>query len=138
MPRRTAEERAASFYRARRVVPAPPRGMNARARRAWRDIIASKSPDYFDAGSLELLRLYCEASAGAFQVAADLAGLAPGSVQYTRACANWKMLANGALASAKALRLTVQNAVHTQSAKITERSGASNVDNRLLGGRDAA
>jgi hypothetical protein len=43
-----------------------------------------------------------------------------------------------ALAHAKALRLTVQNAVHTQSAKITERGVVSNIDERLLGGREAA
>jgi hypothetical protein len=138
MPRHSAEERAARFYHARKQSAAPPKGMTAPARRLWREIIESRAPDYFDAGSLQLLRLYCEAVAGANRLAAGLAGLEVGSAEAARAITGWKMMNASAIASAKALRLTVQNAVHTQSARITERGVVSNVDQRLLGGREAA
>jgi hypothetical protein len=112
--------------------------MSPAARRLWRDIIGSRAPDYFDAGSLHLLRLHCEAVVGATELAAGLAGFTAGSNEAVRAVANWKMMMASAMASAKALRLTVQNSVHTQSAKISERGVVSNIDERLLGGREAA
>jgi hypothetical protein len=112
--------------------------MSAAARRLWRDIVGSKAPDYFDAGSLPLLRAYCVAATGADKLAAGLAEFPAGSADAMRAMASWKMMTAAALAHAKALRLTVQNAVHTQSAKITERGVVSNIDERLLGGREAA
>jgi hypothetical protein len=138
MPRRTAEERATAFYRVRAQPVAPLEGMSPAARVIWAEIISSKAPDYFDAGALQILRVHCEAIAGAARVLRDLDQFALGSGEHMRACSVWKIFANQANTTARQLRLTIQNAVHTQSAKITERSAASNVDQRLLGGREAA
>jgi hypothetical protein len=112
--------------------------MTAPARRLWREIVGSKAPDYFDRGSLPLLRIYCDAVCGANRLAEGLGGLEPGSAEAARAVTAWKMMTAAAIASAKSLRLTTQNAVHTQSARITERGVVSNIDERLLGGREAA
>jgi hypothetical protein len=138
MPRRSAEEKAAAFYRVRTRAVEPPRGMSAAARRAWREIIASKPVDWFDPGSLQLLRLHCEAIAGANKLAADLRKLPAGSREFTRGCAAWKAMYASAMSTARALRLTTQQAVESRSAKITEPSTIANIEDRLLGGREAA
>jgi hypothetical protein len=110
--------------------------MSAAARRIWREIVAGKPVDWFDAASSQLLRLHCEAVAGAHRAAAELRELAPGSAEFTRACVVWKMFSGSAITSAKALRLTTQNTVERHAAKAGERSNVTVLDTRLLGGRD--
>jgi hypothetical protein len=138
MARHSAEERSASFYRALKLPATPPRGMAADARALWREIVGAKPPDWFDAASLQLLRLHCETLASANRIAKDLRQFVSGSVEHRRACQVWKMYSTQVMASARALRLTVQHAVDTESAKVTEQSSVTPINDRLLGGREAA
>jgi hypothetical protein len=140
MPRHSAEERAAAFYRAGKKPATPPRGISPAARRIWRDIVNSKPVDWFDVGSLQLLRLHCENVAAANEVSARLSTAEVGSTEFSRCAANAKMLGSAIATSARQLRLTVQHAIeYHERTKLREvkpaprRNGADN----LTGGRAA-
>jgi hypothetical protein len=108
--------------------------MTADARRIWREVIGAKPIDWFDAGSLPLLRGFCEAAAGASKLSVSLRQMESGSAEWMRTLTAWRMLSAQALASGKALRLTTQAGVGRHAAKNSERSDLSNGDERLLGG----
>jgi hypothetical protein len=60
MPRRSAEDRAAAYYRHGGKGPPPPRDLSAFCKRLWRDIVVARPPEFFPPGQQELLRQFCE------------------------------------------------------------------------------
>lgn len=63
MPRSSAEELTASFFRAGSKYPEAPRSLNSEAAQIWNDIVSSRPADFFKPGSLTLLELFCRYSA---------------------------------------------------------------------------
>lgn len=131
MPRSTAEERSAAYYRAGKKPAAPPKGMSAAARRIWTEIVESKPVDWFDAGSLVNLRVHCEVAAGATRVSRQLTRVKPGTPEYRQLSAQAKILGSTLATSSRQLRLTVIASVDVEGQKATERG----VVQQLLGGR---
>lgn len=62
MPRQSAEARAAGAFQAGGAPPPPPKHLSKEAAAVWRDIVASKPLDWFDAGAQILLEAYCESA----------------------------------------------------------------------------
>jgi phage terminase small subunit len=60
MPRRSPEARAAAYYRTGGKSPPAPDHLSPKAKRVWREITASRPPDFFTRGSWPLLAQYCE------------------------------------------------------------------------------
>ena len=67
--------------------PAPPVQLSVAARRVWRDIVASRAPGYFDAGSLPPLESYCVAVVASRAAMAWLDAAPPGTREGKAACA---------------------------------------------------
>lgn len=129
MPRISAENRSASVFRAGGKHPEPPKGISPRAKRIWRDIVTSKPFDWFEAGSLVLLRSYCV-------IAADAQELEERSLEVgVRSEAVMESLRRSALAMttiATKLRLTVQSSLDRRSGQKDEKGPAKLT---LIGGR---
>jgi hypothetical protein len=130
--RSSPDDRAGSFFRSG-ARAAPDKAMSADAKVIWRKIVAGKPVDWFDAGSLPLLRLYCEALDGANRLSEGLAVLKVGSPAYRAALADWKIQCGIASNLSKQLRLGVQHAVERQAAKAGESAGEAQAD-ALIGG----
>jgi hypothetical protein len=62
VPRKSPEDRAGASYRAGGKPPEPPDILSAEAAVLWREITASRPPDYFDPAALVLLASFCEMS----------------------------------------------------------------------------
>jgi hypothetical protein len=62
MPRRSAEDRAGAYFRTGGTPPLPPKHLSVKAKALWREITASRPPDFFTRGSWPLLEQYCEMS----------------------------------------------------------------------------
>jgi phage terminase small subunit len=60
MPRRSAEDRSASYYRTGGKPPLAPSYLSPKAKRLWKDIVSCRPPELFKPGSQELLGQYCE------------------------------------------------------------------------------
>jgi hypothetical protein len=60
MPRKSAEDRAAAYWRAGGKPPPPPDILSTSAKALWRKIVGSKPYDYFEPAAQELLAQYCE------------------------------------------------------------------------------
>jgi hypothetical protein len=136
MPRISAEERSMSMYRAGPVPPAPPRGMSAPARRIWRDIVASKPPGWFDAGSLGLLERHAKMMARAGEVERKLDAVEVGSQEYRELGVLLTKFVSSSVTTARQLRLTVQAVIERQSLLLDEKGvTAAGHKDRLLGGQ---
>jgi hypothetical protein len=62
MPRKSPENRAASYFRAGGQPPAAPGHLSPAARKLWQSIVAVRPPELFQPGARELLVQYCEMS----------------------------------------------------------------------------
>lgn len=134
--RSSPEHRAASFYRAGKLA-APDKAMSAEAKAIWRKIVSDKPIDWFDAGSLGLLRLYCETLASANRIAVDLAEVKTSSPGYGRVMIQWRTQCSAAAQLARQLRLGVQHQVERQAAKAAEKAPEAQGE-ALIGGQAAA
>src|SRR4029077_8465266 len=121
MPRTSADERAASFYRAGRKSPAPPRVLSTRAKWIWRSIVAAKPIDWFDAGQLGLLADHCETQTRLEEVWARLRRYPVGWREGRLLMVELRILRGNYATSARLLRLTVQQTTERHSTKIAER-----------------
>jgi hypothetical protein len=133
MARQSAEARGASAFRVGGKPPEVPAGFSPEAAEIWREIVDSKPVDWFDGGSLGLLRLYCRTLVQAERVAVEMESRPPTSdVAYLE---RRLALLNGCCTTlGTKLRLTVQLQISTKSGKITEKPGHDN-DDHLLGGK---
>src|SRR4029077_15373335 len=133
MPRTSAEERAASFYRAGRKSAAAPRVLSTRAKYIWRSIVAAKPIDWFDAGNFGWLADHCETQARLEEVWARLRRYPVGSREGRELLVDLRTLRGNYLKAAMSLRLTVQYAVERRSTMAGETQQAGTT-NELLGG----
>jgi hypothetical protein len=131
MPRSSAEERSAAYYRSGKKPAEPPRGMTAAGRKIWRAIVASKPVDWFDGATLEVLRYHAENVASAQAVSRDLHRVKSGSPEFRAIAGDMKSLSTSIAHSSRQLRLTVL--VDVQGQKAGER-GAPAAEDNLIGG----
>ena len=132
MPRTSAEERAASFYRAAKQPLQCPRGLSPRAREIWADVVESKPPDWFDGGCVGLLADHCRLQARIEAIWQALDGLPVKSKESMALSGQLKILLTSYATTARQLRLGVQTAVELRAVKNAESSTTHR--NRLLGG----
>ena len=133
MPRTSAQERAAAFYRADNTVREPPKELSQRAKAIWREIVRSKPIDWFDGGSLGLLADHCETQARLEECWAVLRRLPVGSADARAIMAEVKILRPNFGRSAALLRLPVQYMVDRRATLAGERAPANQGD-ALIGG----
>lgn len=140
MPRKSAEERAASLRRAGPRVARPPKSLSPPARRIWREIVASKPGDWFDAGQLGLLALHVETMARANEVQARLATMDVTSPEFDRLSKTLRVLLGSVATSARQLRLTAIATIDRagRDGRIDERGpGLEAAEDDLIGGTAA-
>jgi phage terminase small subunit len=65
MPRISPEARSAAAFLTGGKPPEPPKHLDIAAAAIWREIVASKPVDWFDAGAQVLLENYCSSAAHA-------------------------------------------------------------------------
>jgi|GEM_PF-4840513 len=138
MARQSAEARSAAGFLAGAAPPPPPKHLSRAAAAVWREIVASKSVDWFDAGSRILLEAYCETAVHARAIAKRLDRLR--KLNAWEEAKTWEKryaLASGTLTTLSTkLRLSVQALVDRRSRGILERGpGETAARDPLLGGR---
>ena len=132
MPRASAEERAASIYRAGKAAKEPPKTLPARAKAIWREIVNSKPADWFDGGSLGLLADHCRTQARLEECWRRLDRFPVGSREARLVMVELKTLRSNYTTSGRLLRLTVTEAIERRSSQIDETAGVAGDD--LVGG----
>jgi hypothetical protein len=133
MPRTSAEERSASFYRAGRKSMPPPKVLSPRAKQIWRQIVGAKPIDWFDGGNHGYLADHCEEQARLEAIWVELREVVPGSPESARLTAELKTIRGNLSTSARHLRLTVQEAIQRAATKAGERQATASGD-QLIGG----
>jgi hypothetical protein len=142
VPRQSAEAKAAATYLAGSRAPDPPGRLGAEGKTLWREISASKPPDWFDAGSLPLLESYCDLTIHARAIARKLkrlrkAGAWDEMLAFER---RLRAVVDGQSMLATKLRLSVQGLIERHSRRILEHgqttpnTKADKKPDRLLGG----
>jgi hypothetical protein len=117
MPRKSADERAAGYFRTGGKGAEPPRDLSAFAKQLWRGIVASRPPEFFPPGQQELLRQFCELSEmrrfyrGVWERDRD-------NAEYVKAMV---ALANAINATAVKLRISNSSAIDKRSGILSER-----------------
>jgi hypothetical protein len=134
MSRQSAEERSASYFRAGKKPPEPTRGMTPAARRIWRDIVSGKPVDWFDSGSLPMLRIHCENIASANRVSRERARVRPGSAEFRAVSVEMKNAVMELNVTSRQLRLTVQHTLDNEDMKTRERGVLGGATSDLIGG----
>jgi hypothetical protein len=138
MPRTSAEERAASFYRAGKVRAKPPTQLSPAARKIWRAIVASKPVDWFDYGSLGLLADHCQSRARLEAIWTRLHEVKAGSPESLSLAKEMRIHSARMSTTARQLRLTVQHAITRQASMAGESTDpavlARRAASHLLGG----
>ncbi len=124
MPRKSAEERAAAAWRARKP-PSPPKTLSRAARATWREIVRSRPPDFFPTSILPLLEAFCVA-AGAVR---DLSPAVEADPADREAADAWQSYAKVMVSLATKLRL-----VNTAKRDSGIHSEAGGGDHPLIGG----
>lgn len=135
IPRHSAEERAASFYRVTRKGLLPPSKLPHRAKAIWREIVGSKPIDFFETGQCGLLADYCETQSRLEECNADLRRLDLGSEESDRLFNRTIKLGQRMSRLAPQLRLTVQWSVERHSTKAGEAAPGLEIGGELIGGR---
>jgi hypothetical protein len=137
MPRKSPEERSAAMYRAGGKPPEPPADLNPDAARIWRLIASSRPADWFDHGSLPLLRRLCRTAVSVERLHDAYDALDPTSSKAAELAKQITAMNASVAGLSQKLRLSVQNAIVWDSGKRTERAGLGNSPlrkSRLLGG----
>ena len=124
MPRKSAEERAAAAWRARGKLPDPPKRLGREAKAIWREIVNSRTPDFFPIGILPLLEDFCVASVAA----RDLSKTVEANPADKTAADNWIAYVKVQVSLATKLRLV--NTASRSSGSHTEKG----VSDPLIGG----
>lgn len=135
MPRISAEARSAGAYRAGGKPPAPPRDISPEAAKVWREIANGKPVGWFDAGSLVLLRQYCETTVEARRFAALLAGEFDSLDDRIEVGKHIVRLNGNLTTMATKLRLSVQAAVDRRNRILDEDGAGAKAGDKLLGGK---
>lgn len=137
MARISAEARGASVYRAGGKLPQAPANFSKEAADIWREVVSAKPVDWFDGGSLRLLRQFCRTMAQAERIAVELDAPEARMLSAVDIEVRERRLValNGNCTTlATKLRITVQLAIGTKSGMITEGTDGS-AEDELLGGK---
>jgi hypothetical protein len=105
--------------------------MSPEGKEIWREIIASKPLDWFDADQLRSLIGHCENRASLNDLTIRLSKEEPGTKAFRQLAIDMKFIATVVTSSARNLRLTVQNTADRSSTKNGERGS---VRDELMGG----
>ena len=139
MPRRSPEALAGIAWRTQneaQVKRMPPWYLSREAKKLWIDIVSSRPPDYFDAGSLPLLEAYCEATVHSWDLMKRIGDL-PCTPANDREGARLERRSHKYVATllglATKLRLTPQANIRRGSSMLGERGWP---DHPLLRGRN--
>jgi hypothetical protein len=88
MPRKSMEALAGEYWRAQRTPrpphPKPPASLDERGRKHWREIVASKPPEYFDVANQLYLEQLCHSFAHADWIWAEVNRLDPSDPKQFR------------------------------------------------------
>ena len=120
MARQSAEDKAAAVWRAGGKRPEPPKHLSRRAKAMWRDIVASRPPDYFGPGAAHLL----ESFVIAVLAARTLAEVVEADPRDEAAAREWRDFAKLEATLATKLRLAVSSAIKPHAGALAERGGA--------------
>jgi hypothetical protein len=134
MPRKSVEAMAAAAWRQDRVLPEPTKYLPDKPKSLWLDVVSSKAPDMFDAGSYPLLAAFCTAAWIAEGLAERIAVLPVNDREAPRLERRWHKAVASMISLGTKCRLTVQGSVDRRSGMLTERWSR---DNSLLRGRDS-
>jgi len=120
--RRSAEALTATIT-ALPLRPEPPETLPERQKAIWRATVSSKTPDWWDGGSLPLLGAYCGAVHELELVTAQLAQMSPedrlagdGLKRYTALVSTAERLAKVVMALSRAQRLGQSSRYHPRTA----------------------
>jgi hypothetical protein len=134
MPRKSAENISGSLYRAGGKPPPAPHDLDADAATLWREIARDRPPDWFNPGSLRLLRRFCRTAVYAERLHDELDSATIGG-ETAALLLKQVLLANTSLGVLAAkMRLSTQVAVDSRSGHLAERGAGADLD-PLLGGR---
>ena len=95
---------------------APPARLNAEQTQIWRDVTATRPPEWFDAGNAPLLEAYCVAVHELRRLSAALAEQLPGTETYAGLVRLKTALMQQTKSLATAMRLTQQSTRDAQTA----------------------
>ncbi len=116
MPRLSADQRAASAWRAGSKHVKPPSYLSRPARAVWREIVRSRPVDYFGPGATHLLESFVVASVAVRELAPKIAA-DPCDKDLAEAFSRYS--ATAATAATK-LRLAISSSVTPHAAKLKE------------------
>jgi hypothetical protein len=134
---RSAGEKSGAFYRADRTAIVPPKQLSARAKAIWKEIVAAKPLDWFDAGSVGLLVDHCRTQERLEDCWRALDRLPVGSVDANLVMRELRTLRTNYATSARLLRLAVSHGIERQAAKAAEKAPEAQGE-ALIGGQAAA
>ena len=150
MPRKSAEQRSGSVWRAGAKHPKPPAHLSPVARKVWREVVECRPADFFRPGALHLLETFCEGVAtqrehfaSLRQVRADAAANDEEtdrrvlSLRDEAAVKRVKDFGLMLATVASKLRISVQAEVDRKSRQTDEREPEVAARTRLLGGDEA-
>jgi hypothetical protein len=129
MPRKSSEAQAAAVWRSGGRPPAPPAHLSRDAKRLWRSIVASRAPDHFGPGTLELLEQFVVVSTALRELGPRLTADPMDRPTVTR----WSRLAGVQATLATKLRLATSSRWRAEDGRLTETQPAGAIG-RLLGG----
>jgi hypothetical protein len=150
MPRQSVESRSAAAWRTNllkcKSLQEPPEDLSDDARKLWAKVLASKSADWFDDGSLPILAQYCDLLAEHTKLVREpnaLNQLKPVDILDRTALSNARIRINkliidhmqASATRAVKLRLSVQNTIDRKSGMLDEKQPEATAVNPLLAGR---
>ena len=130
MSRQSLEAKSLAAYRAGDVPLPPPRNLSKAAAILWREIVAARPVDQFDAGNSILLETYVVLTVHTRGLYRALGKGEPDAALLRRCMALTKTLAT----LASKLRLTPQAQIDRRSHMLDERSDPGAADDSLIGG----
>ena len=133
MPRKSVEAMAGELWRTGPEPPAPPAHLDREARAIWRDIVASRSPSYFDPAARILLESFCGLTVAARAAMKRLQAAEPASREAKLATGVVVKLTLAMCTLAVKLRLTPSSRWRADSGRLDE-SGLPEDRDGLLGG----
>jgi hypothetical protein len=132
MARISHDAKAAVIYREGKSPPVAPKALSSRARAIWKQIVEAKPSGWFDGGNFALLADHCEEQARLEMIWAELRQVMPGSDESKNLTSEFKIVNSAVAASARYLRLTVQETIPQKSMKLSERRSEAK-DDDLIG-----
>jgi hypothetical protein len=127
VPRKSAEDRSAAYWRTGGKPIAQPAHLDGKVRAVWRVITASKPPDYFSPASAPLLESLCEAVVMR-RFYSGLWHRAPDNHDYVRAITSL----NGSISQLSTKLRLALTSIDKRSGLLTENEPAVDADDNVI------